>query len=155
LAKNKPNWDFVAVDINNQACQVAQANAALHEVKNIRFMVSDLFSGLKDKKFNIIVSNPPYVSLSEYRNLSPAVKKQPFQSLVATQDGYFFYRQIFQQASTFLFCSFLLVVEIGYQQKEKILKLIMRSFPLAQVRVFSDRNSHSRVMVIYQKEKAW
>jgi len=110
-----------------------------------------LFSNIdKHKKFNIIVSNPPYVSASEYKNLFPATKEQPKKALVAGNDGYFFYQEIFRQARNYLAKKFLLVVEIGYQQEEKVIKLIIEHFPQAKVSIFTDYEGHSRVIAIYQ-----
>ena len=91
LAKNQPNWNFLAVDINPQALAVAKKNSAIHQVKNIEFIHSDLFNHLNQgEKFDIIVSNPPYVSVEEYKNLTRVVKMQPIEALVAENDGYFF-----------------------------------------------------------------
>jgi release factor glutamine methyltransferase len=114
-------------------------------------MQSDLFSNIdKNEKFDIIVSNPPYVSSAEYENLSPLTKQQPQKALVGKDDGYFFYQEIFRHARNFLAKKFLLVVEIGYQQKEKVIKLIIEYFPQAKVSIFFDYQSHSRVLAFYQ-----
>ena len=155
LAKNKPNWNFNTVDINPQALTIAEKNSLIQQTKNIKFIHSNLFSNLnQEEKFSIIVSNPPYVSKKEYQNLSPAVKVQPIEALIAENDGYFFYQNIFQPAHNFLTEKFLLAVEIGYQQAEKVIKLIIEHFPKAKVSTFSDYAGHSRVIVIYQSEKA-
>src|SRR5215469_12107916 len=114
-------------------------NAANHQIKNIRFIPSNLFHNLDSKKkFDIIVSNPPYVSSNEYKNLSPPAKKQPSEALLAAHNGYFFYAEIFRQARNFLAPKFLLIVEIGYQQAQKVIKLIIEYFPQAQVSIFRD-----------------
>jgi release factor glutamine methyltransferase len=102
LAKNKPNWDFTAIDINQKALKTARTNAASYQLKNIKFVRSDLFSNIKEEKFNIIVANPPYVSDSEYSNISSTAREQPKEALVAKNDGYFFYQEIFAKARTFL-----------------------------------------------------
>ena len=150
LAKNRPFWSLIAVDTNQKALEVAKNNAVNQQVKNIEFIWSDLFSNIdKHKKFNIIVSNPPYVSASEYKNLFPATKEQPKKALVAGNDGYFFYQEIFRQARNYLAKKFLLVVEIGYQQEEKVIKLIIEHFPQAKVSIFADYEGHSRVIAIY------
>ena len=73
---------------------------------------------------------------------------QPIEALVAKDDGYFFYQQIFQQARDFLAEKFLLVVEIGHQQAEKVIKLIIEYFPQAKVSIFSDYVGHSRVIAV-------
>src|SRR5688572_4521689 len=104
----------------------------IQKTKNIKFIHSDLFRNLNQaEKFSIIVSNPPYVSSEEYHHLPPVVKAQPFEALIAENEGYFFYQQIFRQARDFLAEKFLLVVEIGHQQAEKVVKLIIEYFPQA------------------------
>ena len=151
LAKSRPGWNFTAVDSNEQALRVSQINAAEQKIKNIQFIHSNLFNNLDLKeKFNIIVANPPYVSANEYQNLSPRTKKQPQKALLAEDNGYFFYREIFQQARNFLVEKFLLVVEIGYQQRERVIKLIIEYFPQAEVSIFPDWAGYSRVAAVYQ-----
>ncbi|CAG8774574.1 8735_t:CDS:2 [Gigaspora margarita] len=139
LAKSRPNWNFTTSDINSQALKIAQINATNQQMKNIQFSRSNLFDNLDSKeKFDIIVSNPPYISAEEYKNLSPITKEQPPEALVAENDGYFFYQEILCQARNFLAKKFLLVVEIGYQQRENVIKLIIEYFPQAEVSIFSD-----------------
>jgi release factor glutamine methyltransferase len=151
LAKNRPNWRFAAVDINQKALKVAEKNATIHQLKNIEFISSNLFADLDNKKkFDIIVANPPYVSNSEYLGLSPATKAQPREALIAPNDGYFFYQKIFQNVPNFLAKKFLLIVEIGYQQAEKVIKLIIEYFPQAEVSIYPDYEGRSRVIAIYQ-----
>lgn len=149
LAKYQPNWSLTAVDINEKTLGVAKNNAELCQVENIQFIQSDLFSNVeKNEKFDIIVSNPPYISNDEYEKLAPIVKEQPKEALVAANDGYFFYQEIFRSVGNFLAKKFLLIVEIGYQQEEKVVKLIIEYFPQAKVSIFSDYQDRSRVIAI-------
>jgi release factor glutamine methyltransferase len=149
LAKSNPNWKFTTVDINPRALAVAKKNSIIHQMKNIEFTHSDLFGNLSQSgKFDLIVSNPPYVSVEDYQNLSPVVKTQPIEALIAEDDGYFFYQQIFQQVRNFLSKKFLLVVEIGHQQAERVVKLIIEYFPQTKVSIFFDYAGHSRVITI-------
>jgi release factor glutamine methyltransferase len=129
----------MAVDINKRALKIAKTNAANYQRKNIEFVQSDLFSNINaDEKFAIVVSNPPYVSDSEYENLLPSAKAQPKEALVAASDGYFFYQEIFQKVGNFLATKFLLMVEISPSQEEKIIKLVIEYFPQAEVSIFPD-----------------
>lgn len=151
LAKNKPKWNFTAVDKNEKALKVAKNNSVIQKVKNIKFISSNLFENVgRDEKFDIIVSNPPYVGVEEYKKVGLEVRKQPKEALIAKNEGYFFYREIFKKGQGFLNKKFLLVVEIGYQQKENIIKLIIEYFPQAEVSIFLDCEGHSRVVVICQ-----
>ena len=149
LAKNRPFWSLLAVDINKKSLSVANNNAVNQQIKNIKFIWSDLFSKIDEhEKFDVFVSNPPYIGTSEYENLSPVTKEQPREALVAGNDGYFFCQEIFRQVHNYLTKKFLLVVEIGYQQKENVIKLIIEHFPQAKVSIFADYENHSRVVVI-------
>lgn len=151
LAKNRSNWNFTALDKNKKALKIAENNAVVQKVKNIKFVFSNLFKNLSRKeKFNIIVANPPYVSANDYKNVRLAVKKQPKEALVAKKNGYFFYQKIFAKGRYFLKRKFLLVIEIGYQQKENIIKLIIKHLPKAEVSIFSDWEGHSRTVAIFQ-----
>ncbi|CAI2167941.1 4672_t:CDS:2 [Funneliformis geosporum] len=119
-------------------------NAVQHSEQPLRVLEIGVGCGniaislAKTEKFSIIVSNPPYVSSQEYQNLSSVVKTQPIEALLAENDGYFFYQQIFQQARNFLSKKFLLVVEIGHQQAEKVIKLIIEYFPQVEVSIYPD-----------------
>lgn len=149
LAKTYPSSQITALDISSRALKVVRKNILQHQIKNLTVKQSNLFSQLvPSEKFNVMVANPPYISRQEYKNLSLITKKQPYQALVAKQKGYFFYQEILSQASSFLTFPYLIIFEIGYQQKEKILKLIIRHFPNVKVSIFKDKGGHSRVIAI-------
>jgi release factor glutamine methyltransferase len=130
---------------------VAKINASLHQVKDIKFFHSNLFDNIKaEGKFDIIISNPPYISNAEYENISPLAKSQPREALLAEKDGYLFYQKIFQQARSFLEKKFLLMIEIGHRQSEKVVKLVIEYFSQTKVSIFPDWESRSRAIGIYQ-----
>jgi len=152
LAKSRPQWIFTAIDINEKALKVAKKNSLTQQLKNIKFIQSNLFSNIDiSEKFDIIISNPPYISNKEYQNLSAATKKQPKEALLADNDGYFFYQEIIRQSCFFLNKKFLLILEIGYQQEKNIIKLIIDYFPKAKVSIFKDYENRSRVISIYKQ----
>jgi release factor glutamine methyltransferase len=108
------------------ALRLAQNNAKIQQLNNIQFLYSDLFTNLSpQQKFDLIISNPPYVSPSEYEKLAFEVKKQPLEALLATENGTIFYRQILQNAPDFLAPHSLLIMEISPFLPEKLLKLII------------------------------
>lgn len=151
LAKSKLNWNFTASDINKKSLKMAKRNAKINQVKNIKFIASNLFAEIdKNERFDIIVANPPYVNDKEYEKLAQVVKKQPRTALVASNDGYFFYQEIFRQVGAFLNKKFLLALEIGQQQEKKIIKLLIDYFPKAKVSIFPDYQGYSRVLVVCQ-----
>ncbi|KLL02065.1 MAG: release factor glutamine methyltransferase [Mycoplasmataceae bacterium RC_NB112A] len=149
LAKIYPHSQITAVDISSRAVKITQKNIFQHQIKNLAVKKSDLFSQLEPhEKFNVVMANPPYIGRQEYKNLSLTTKKQPYRALIAKEKGYFFYRVILSQASSFLTSKYLLIFEIGYQQKEKVLKLILRYFANAKVSIFSDKKGYSRVIAV-------
>ena len=97
------------------------------------------------------MANPPYVSISEYQNLALVVKEQPQEALIAANEGYFFYQKIFSQARHFLAKKFLLMVEIGPHQAEKVIKLIIEHLAQVQVSIFPDYSVRPRVVMITNK----
>src|SRR5436853_7417534 len=109
----------MAIDINEKALEVAKKNTMNQQIKNIEFVQSNLFNNVdKDEKFDIIISNPPYISEKEYKSLSSFTRKQPKEALVAQNNGYFFYQEIIRQVPIFLAKKFLIIMEIGYQQEK-------------------------------------
>jgi release factor glutamine methyltransferase len=93
---------ITACDISLKAIDIAKKNALLNKAKNISFIQSDLFSSLKSRRFDIIVSNPPYISPQEFKNLEPELNFEPKKSLVAKDKGLYFYKQIAELAPKYL-----------------------------------------------------
>lgn len=123
LKKFVPNADITAVDISEKALEIAQKNAKKLETK-INFLKSNLFDKLDNKKFDIIVSNPPYIRKDEIKKLSEEVQKEPKIALDGGEDGLDFYRIITEQAINYLKTGSLLCFEIGYNQKNDVIKII-------------------------------
>ncbi len=123
LKKFIPNADIIAVDISEKALEIAKRNAEKLEAK-INFVKSDLFDKLDNKKFDIIVSNPPYIRKDEIKKLSEEVQKEPKIALDGGEDGLDFYRIITEQAINYLKTGSFLCFEIGYNQKNDVIKII-------------------------------
>ena len=123
LKKFLPNADITAVDISEKALEIAQKNAEKLEAK-INFVKSNLFDKLDNKKFDIIVSNPPYIRKDEIKKLSEEVQKEPKIALDGGEDGLDFYRIIAEQAINYLKTGSFLCFEIGYNQKNDVIKII-------------------------------
>jgi release factor glutamine methyltransferase len=104
LAQAFPQHHITAIDVNITAIELAQHNAKINKVTNLSFVLSDLFSNIKpDNQFDLIISNPPYISDKEYKMLSQEVTKwEDKNALVARHNGNFFYKQILQYAHRFL-----------------------------------------------------
>lgn len=117
-AKVFPNAQIDAVDVSLEALEVAKINVERHGVSNrVTLIQSDLFEKLKSKKYDIIVSNPPYVSQEEWQILPPEYKYEPQLALVAEDFGLAFITRILQSASIHLTDHGILIVEVGDNQK--------------------------------------
>ncbi len=123
IAKNVPNAEVYAIDISETALDIASKNAQRLEA-NVKFIKSDLFKNLKNMKFDIIVSNPPYIKKEDIQYLSEDVKKEPQIALDGGYDGLDFYRKISKQAIDYLKFGSFLCFEIGYDQKEEVTEII-------------------------------
>ena len=121
LKKFVPNSDVYAVDISEKALEIARKNARKLEA-DVKFIKSNLFENLKKEKFDIIVSNPPYIKREDIMNLSEEVKNEPQIALDGGIDGLDFYKKISEQAIEYLKLDSYLCFEIGYNQKMKLFK---------------------------------
>jgi len=123
LKKYIPNAQVYAVDISKKALEIAKKNANRLEA-NVKFIESNLFDKVKKEKFDIIVSNPPYIKKSDINYLSQEVQKEPQLALDGGYDGLDFYRRISYQAIDYLKFGSYLCFEIGFDQKEEVMEII-------------------------------
>jgi release factor glutamine methyltransferase len=149
LASSFPQATIVGIDISFQAIELARKNAAVLQLNNVTFAQMDLLAGLKfDIKFDLIVSNPPYVTNTEWQNLAPDVKDwEDKAALVAGSNGLEFYEQIAAQGSNILekpglcWC----IVEISHQQAEAVKTIFAQKNFVAQ-ELFKDSFGNDRAM---------
>lgn len=146
LAKYLPNAYLTAVDISPEVLEVARANAEVHGVtQRVQFLQGDLFDPVQGKNFDIITSNPPYITTEEMARLPGDVKKEPALALWGGSDGLDFYRRIIKESSKYLKDLGWLIVEIGWQQGEKVKEMFMNS-GFNQCQVIKDWAGHDRVV---------
>lgn len=125
LAKYLNQSYITAIDISDDALKIAKKNAISNEVDDrIVFLNSDMFTNLENAKFNIIVSNPPYIKSNVINELDDEVKKEPYIALDGGEDGLDFYRKITKEAYKYLKKSGYLCLEIGCEQKNDVIKLL-------------------------------
>ncbi len=122
--KKKSGANVTAVDVSIDALALAKENARINNA-NINFVSSDLFSALEDKKFDVIVSNPPYIKSADIENLQKEVKDfEPRLALDGGEDGLEFYRIIAKQSYDFLNENGVLLLECGEDQAKVIAELL-------------------------------
>lgn len=125
LAKYLPNTEITALDISYKALEVAKLNAKTNKVGNqITFIESNLFENLPKEKYDIIVSNPPYIKQDIIKELDKEVQKEPHIALDGGKDGLDFYRKIIDSGYEYLKYGGYLCLEIGYDQKEEVMNLL-------------------------------
>ena len=125
LGKYIPNADITAVDISNKALSVAKLNAKKNEVTDkITFVLSDMFKNISKCKYDIIVSNPPYIKTKVCSDLDEQVKKEPILALDGGEDGLKFYKTIIKEGYEFLKYNGYICLEIGYDQKIDVIELM-------------------------------
>ena len=140
--------DVIASDISEEAIEVAKENARFHEA-TIKFIKSDIFNNIDDK-FDIIVSNPPYIDRKDEVTMQDNVLKyDPHLALFAEEEGMYFYRKIIEQANDYLNENGVIFFEIGYDQKDKIIKLADLNGYSAEV--YKDINGRDRMAFLVRK----
>lgn len=114
-------------DISEEALKIAENNSVSNQA-NVLFMKSDMFKNIfKEFRFNIIVSNPPYIETETIKNLSQEVQNEPRIALDGGADGLKFYREIAENSKKFLEENGFLALEIGYNQKEKVEEILKKN----------------------------
>ena len=127
LALNYPEADVVATDISKEAINTAIKNAHYNNIKNIKFVVSNLFNSISNR-YSLIVSNPPYISPENFEKLPPEIKNfEPQRALVANKDGFEIIEKLIKSAKKYLLKKGLLYIEIGYNHKEYVEKVASKA----------------------------
>ncbi|OFP47050.1 protein-(glutamine-N5) methyltransferase, release factor-specific [Streptococcus sp. HMSC067H01] len=147
LAKNRPDWTITASDISQDALDLARENAEIQNL-NIFLKKSDCFSEISSK-YDIIVSNPPYISRVDEAEVGLNVlHSEPHLALFADEDGLAIYRRIAEEAKDYLSDGGKIYLEIGYKQGQSVPALFKENFPEKRVRTLKDQFCQDRMVVI-------
>ena len=146
IAKNVPNAEVYAIDISQKALEVAKKNAKELNA-NIKFVKSNLLEKMEKIKFDIIVSNPPYIKKDVMKDLSKEVQKEPELALDGGIDGLDFYRKITNQAIDYLKFGSYLCFEIGYDQKDEVIDIIKKQENYSKTYCKKDLGGNDRVII--------
>lgn len=145
LAKNLPDSEINSMDNSEEALTVAKENAILNDVR-INFHKKDIQNGFDENKFDIIVSNPPYISLNDFENLQPELKVyEPKNALTDYSDGLSLYRIISEKAKNLLSANGRIFLEIGQGQSEEV-KEILLSNGFINIQVKKDYQNTDRII---------
>lgn len=142
LAYENPNASVTAVDFSEQALNIAQQNAKRVGVKNIQFLQSDWFNNISKQKFDIIVSNPPYIDKDDEHLAN--LTHEPITALVAKNHGLADIEHIIKNAKHYLYENGLLAIEHGYCQGEQV-RTIFEKNGFIFVKTVKDYGGNDRI----------
>jgi release factor glutamine methyltransferase len=150
IARERPMWSITAADISSKALAVARDNAKKYSVNNIEFVESNLFSSL-NQRFDIIVSNPPYIKEEDEHLSQGDLRFEPISALVSGCDGLDMIKRLIHEAPAFLNSSGVLVLEHGYHQAEQVRGLLEQSGYLS-IETFQDLAGIDRMTFAIRKK---
>lgn len=141
--KKEKNATVVAIDKSESALELAKENA-LNNGADVEFIQSDMFDALNGRKFDVIISNPPYIKSDDIKGLQKEVKDfEPVMALDGGADGYDFYRIIAQNAKDFLCENGVLFMECGIGQAQEIANMLVG---FKQVQIIKDYENIDRII---------
>lgn len=145
--------NLTAIDVSERALAVAKENAKILGA-DVEFIKSNLFENLASKKFDIIVSNPPYIETATINSLQPEVKDhEPILALDGGEDGLDFYRKIIKEAPKHLNENGVIIFEIGYNQSQAVTNLLQSNFE--DCKTIKDFGKNDRVVVAKLRRSIW
>lgn len=132
-------------DISNEAINLSERNIRKFNLENVSVVKSDLFKNISEK-FSFITANPPYIKRKDLKELSDEVKKEPILSLDGGEDGIYFYEKIIREGRNYLLDNGKLLLEIGYDQKERVNRLL-EEFGYINILNIKDYNGFDRIVI--------
>ena len=147
--KKHLNCEIDAIDISDKAILLAKENASINNV-NINFTVKDIHEFNSNKKYDLIISNPPYVPFNS--NVDEKIKYEPQNAIYAKENGLYFYDLILQKIKNNLKDNYLIAFEIGDKEGQNITKIIKNYLPNAYILLEQDYNNYNRYIFISNKK---
>lgn len=148
MKKEWPNAEVTATDISAVALATAQRNATVHEA-DIHFALGDLTEPIAHTKWDVVLSNPPYIAFEEKVEMSDVVlEHEPHSALFAEEDGLILYRKLAENLPHLMNTPGFIGMEIGYKQGEAVQEMFKRAFPKAEVEVVKDINGKDRIVTV-------
>ncbi|MDQ1210375.1 release factor glutamine methyltransferase [Acinetobacter baylyi] len=142
LAKERPYWKILATDIYVPTLEVAQSNAKKHALNQVKFLCSAWFEAIPSQKFDLVVSNPPYIDANDEHMLN--LGTEPRRALVADKQGLADLERIIGQAALWLNTHGWIAVEHGYDQGQAVRQLLM-DHNFAKVQTCKDYGGNDRI----------
>ncbi|QFQ32018.1 peptide chain release factor N(5)-glutamine methyltransferase [Buchnera aphidicola] len=149
LASVCSSFQIEAVDNSHKAIKIAKTNALELSLNNVVFFYSDWFSHI-DKKFNIIVSNPPYISLKEMKIFKKNLAFEPVNALLSKNNGLKDIELIIKKSKNYLFCKGWLFIEHGWKQKLQV-QYLFKKYNFFSIQSYKDYGGNDRVTIGQKK----
>ena len=147
LAKYIEKSHVVMTDVSINALEIAKKNAINNEVNDkCKFVLSNMFENILDK-FDVIVSNPPYIKSEVIKSLSKEVQNEPKIALDGGDDGLEFYKIIAKNAANFLSQYGFLALEIRFDQKDKVIDILKKEKKYTNIYCKKDLSGNDRVII--------
>ncbi|CAL4319893.1 Release factor glutamine methyltransferase [Buchnera aphidicola (Thelaxes suberi)] len=145
IANECSNCHVMGIDYTTKIIKLAKYNANKLNIKNVFFCKSNWFSCLNNYKFNIIVSNPPYISIKEKKNLSKDIMFEPKKALFTTKKGLQDIEHIISNAKYYLLQDGWLILEHGWNQKNEVFNFFVK-YKFTTIESYKDYNGYDRVI---------
>ena len=148
LAHYAKEWSGIGVDLSDTALMLAAENAERLKIDSVRFVKSDLTSAVQHETFDMIISNPPYISEQDMKLLDKRVRMEPRLALFGGVDGLDIYRRIAAEAPKHLRKGGSIYLEIGYDQGESVPAILAKA-GFTNIEVRKDYAGHDRCVKGY------
>ncbi|MGY3778536.1 peptide chain release factor N(5)-glutamine methyltransferase [Isobaculum melis] len=148
LKAERPDAAVTLTDISSEALAVAKENGKQHQLA-VRYLAGDLFAPVTKEKFDVIVSNPPYIPEIDKQLMEDVVlEHEPHLALFAENDGLAIYQRFAQELSTYLKTPGFAAFEIGFNQGQRVKALFQQALPTAHVWYEKDLAGNDRMLLI-------
>ena len=147
LKKELPNSKVYGIDISKEAIELAKLNSLKNNVE-ITFICGNLLDPLKDNKIDILISNPPYISINDKEIMDIVKNNEPKNALYAKDNGLYYYKEIIKNSLNILNKKSIIAFEIGYKQGNEINKIANQYFKNAKIIVEKDLQEKDRFLFI-------
>lgn len=147
IATNVQNVNVMLADVSREALEIAKVNAQhTNTTEKFKFIQTNMFENVEGK-FDIIVSNPPYIETDTIKSLDKQVQNEPLLALDGGKDGLKFYRILVNEGYKYLNKDGYLCMEIGYNQKQKVEELLKQNEKYTSIYTLKDFNGNDRVVI--------
>lgn len=148
MASELPKWQWIGIDKQAEAVELAKTNQVRNHIENCQFLQSDWFANISEQKFNLILSNPPYIDKNDIHLSRGDVRFEPHSALVAEGQGLADIELICDKSRNYIETGGALMLEHGYQQGIAVREILTR-FGYHNVATFQDLGGNDRVSVGY------